>query len=195
MRTIILYVGGTVLFLMLLGFADSNLPGLTIALMVLAAAGVWLFEPAMVRFRSLDPDFRSKTWAGRARSMTSLTFDLAWEYRQNLSNTEHRTDERFGTVVEGWLFLVASVLLALVGLSILSDSILGWRFIALLLGVLLVAAAWWLSRRYSRRRQEWRENAPRGRLMEGGHAIDQLLFLAGIPILAIFGIYLVATAV
>ena len=184
LRVIIMYVGGTVAFLMLLGFSDSNIFGVGIGFAVLVAAGAWLFEPAIVRFRRIDRRLR---W----RVILRVTRNQAGEYRREFSNPQYQGSGNFGNTFEAWLFLLAGILMSLVGLSILSSVLPTGRFWGLLAGIAMITGAWGLWRRYGRRRQVWRR--PEGG-MEGGHATEVFTYILAAPFLALFGFYLVATA-
>jgi hypothetical protein len=186
LRVIITYVGGTVAFLLLLAFSDSNIIGVGIGFAVLTAAGAWLFEPAIVRFRRVDRQLR---W----RMILKATRDQASEYWREISNPEYSSSGSFGNTVEAWLFLLAGVLMSLVGLSILSSVLPTPRFVGMVAGSLMMAGAWLLWRRYGRQRRVWRQGLPSGR-MEGGHAAEVLLYVLASPLLAVFGFYLLATA-
>lgn len=172
----------------MIGIASSgSFLVVALALCLWAAVGTWLLVPAVDNLRNLSRTLNH-------RELVTASGETVRGYVRNFSDDERPTDPRAGELVEAVVRILLALGLFVLGLALLTAVLPAGQIAALIFGPVFLAAAWVLSRLYRRQRALWRRRAPAGRLSEGGHGAEVLMYIVGVIALATMGILIMAVA-
>lgn len=200
MLRVILYIVCTAAAALVLGIgSSSSLLGMALGFGLWAAAGAWGFEPAIARGKDMKATHDERI----AIAVMALLWPLGavfvalrgfWDGMTLRNHHSQQQRDRLGRLFDAATFVALGLGLFVVGLAILDAVMTTERLLAVIFGPACLVAAWRVLKHNRRQHAKWRDDAPPGRLSEGGHGMEVLAHGVAFLTLATAGVVILAVA-